>query len=239
MLILYFPLDDPIVREPFRLLDLYKRHGASVIEIALPTVNPVLDGQVIRDSMTRVLSHKTLDAFFEDIREIAVRYPEIKIQLMAYCHLIKEYSLEKFAEKVRQCGISYVLPPDAGEKELREMDEIFRPSGISVIRIAPYRLKREEIECFRNSQGYIFQRTTDGKTGGTHEISERLRENTELLRKNGIRTPVVYAFGISEKEQVDQAMKMGADGVVIGSALFPHILSGTVDEYLSNFDMWF
>lgn len=239
MLILYYPLDDPIVSDPFCLLDIYRQHGTGVIEIALPTENPVLDGKTIRDSMTRVLHLKTMEEYFEDIAMISEKYPEMKIQLMAYYHLIEKFSLEKFAEKVKQCGVSYVLSPDAGPEKIKEMEMLLYPLGVSVIRIAPCTLKQEEIELFRNSRGYIFQRTTDGKTGETHEISDNLRENTKLLRENGINTPVVYAFGISEKEQVAQAMKMGADGVVIGSALFPHISAGTVHEYLSNFDEWF
>ena len=55
LLILYFPLDDPAVSDPFELLEIYKQHGTSVIEIALPTENPILDGKTIRDSMARGL----------------------------------------------------------------------------------------------------------------------------------------------------------------------------------------
>ncbi len=239
LLILYFPLDDPAVSDPFELLEIYKQHGTSVIEIALPTENPILDGKTIRDSMARVLQFKTLEEYFEDIGKVSAKYPKLKIQLMAYYHLIEKFSIEKFAEKVKKCGVSYVLSPDAEPEKIKEMEMVLCPLGISVIRIAPCILRQEEVKLFRNSKGYIFQRTSNGKTGETHEFSGSLQENTKLLRENGINTPVVYAFGISEKKQVVQAMKMGADGVVIGSALFSYISDGTVHEYLSNFDEWF
>lgn len=239
LLILYFPLDDPIVESPFELLDSYIRHGARVIEIALPVENPVLDGKVIRDSMARVLGNTTREKFFEDIRRISQRYPMLKIQLMAYYERIRELTVEKFAELVRDSGISYVLSPDAADGQRQELEMAFSPYGIPVIPIAPYKLEGKDIEALGHADGYIFQRSSEGKTGGRSVISDELGENVRRIRENGILAPVVLAFGISDTEQVNAAMAMGFDGVVIGSALFERIQSNSVEDYLKEFDRWF
>jgi len=239
MLVLYFPLDDPIAEQPFELLDTYIRHGVRVIEIALPTENPVLDGKTIRDSMGRILSRKTLEEYIEDIKLISGRYPQIKIQVMAYYEIIRKLTLKKFKSLMVDAGISYLLSPDASSEQREELKKAFEPQGIYVISMCPYKLEAEEAESYKWAKGYIFQKSSDGKTGETHTLSEQLKDNIELLRANGVEAPIVIAFGISEKSQVDSAMKMGADGVVIGSALFSKIADGSVDTYLAAFDEWF
>lgn len=239
LLILYFPLDDPIVKSPYDLLDIYIRHGVRIIEIALPVENPVLDGKVIRDSMARVLSNTTQKKFFEDIKSISRKYPELKIQLMAYYDQIRKITIEKFAELVQDAGISYVLSPDATVGQQLELEAAFHSYSIPVIQIAPCILEEKDLKMLSHSDGYIFQRSSNGKTGESHALSDELGKNIKLLRDNHILLPVVLAFGISDKYQIESAMSMGFDGVVIGSALFLEIQNNSVEKYLKDFDQWF
>lgn len=239
LLILYFPLDDPIVKSPYDLLDVYIRHGVRIIEIALPVENPVLDGKVIRDSMARVLSNTTQKEFFEDIKSISRKYPGLKIQLMAYYDQIRKITIEKFVELVVDAGISYVLSPDAAVEQQLELESAFRSCNIPVIQIAPCILEEKDLKLLSHSKGYIFQRSANGKTGESHAFSDELGRNIKLLRDNNILLPVVLAFGISDKYQIESAMSMGFDGVVIGSALFSHIQNNSVEKYLKDFEQWF
>lgn len=238
-LLLYFPLDDPEILDQDKLAETYLKHHATVIEVALPVKNPVLDGPIIRESMARILSVKTCDEVFEDIGLLKRKHPKLNIQVMAYSSIINEYGIEEFSKKIIRNNVSYVLSPDADEDLVRKLDEAFKNTDISVIRFAPFVVTENEIDLLKEAKGYIFQRSTDGKTGKSQDLPLQLKENINLLHKSGVTVPIVIGFGISCKSQVEQAFMMNADGVVIGSALFNRIKDGTLDEYLGQFDEFY
>lgn len=238
-LLLYYPLDDNQFPDQDEIIKTYMKNHCDVVEIAVPVEDPVLDGKTIRESMFRILERVNRKEFFEDVRKLKCSYPELKIQLMAYSSVIKEIGTDRFLKIANDIGVSYVLSPDADRKLNQEMKASPEKRDLETISFSSLSTEKNELDYLTDSEGYIFQRSTDGKTGKSEKLSLELKEKIKAIKKAGIKTPVVVGFGISEPEQVRDAFAMGADGVVIGSALFPHILNKDLDEYLKQFREWY
>ncbi len=238
-LLLYYPLDDPLFADQDSILQTYVDNHCDIIEIAVPVEDPVLDGKTIRDSMSRILQKTDRNTFFEDISKLKRKHPEVAVQLMAYRSVIEEEGVDRFLKKANEVGITYVLSPDADEALLKKMDLSLNKKGISIIRFSSLSSEEKELEKLKDSEGYIFQRSTDGKTGGSGEFPVELKNKIASIKNSGIETPVVVGFGISTPSQVKELFEMNADGAVIGSALFKHILDKDLDIFLSQFNEWY
>lgn len=238
-LLLYFPLDDPLFEDQDYIIRNYIKNHCDIIEIALPVKDPVLDGDTIRNSMSRILGRKTRDEFFEDIYKLKCAYPEIKIQLMTYSSAIKETGIDDFLKKANKAGVSYVLSPDADRQFNTKLKNSSEKGNLQIISFSSLSVDEDEMDYLKKSEGYIFQRSTDGQTGVPGSFSDKLGEKIDAIKTAGIKTPVVVGFGVSEPSHFKMIFDLNADGAVIGSALFKHILNKDLNEYLKQFKEWY
>lgn len=234
--ILYFPLDDPILVDPDLLASIYLRHNVTTIEIAIPVINSPLDGEVIRGSMNRILERHTQEEVLIDVRQLKLKFPLLQIEIMAYQQVIEKIGIDKFISLLLTAQVSYLLCPDAVLTFKGSLMDKLKGSSISLIHFSKLCPTETEIAKLQNATGYIFQRSTNKKTGGVVTISPQLKETVVRIKKVNQKTPVVVGFGITSAMQAKKILAFGANGIVIGSAIFDHIHSGTVDTYLSEFD---
>ena len=88
-------------------------------------------------------------------------------------------------------------------------------------------IDQDEIERARAATGYIMLQAFPGKTGARNgTLDPAVAFRIERLRDAAVGVPIVLGVGLSEPEQVRQALAMGADGVVIGSACVQAALGG-------------
>ena len=107
--------------------------------------------------------------------------------------------------------------------------------GLINLRFAPYQLTAEaEADLKANARGYIFQQSVDGVTGPQSTTSPQVGVNVARLKSLGITTPVVAGFGISNARQVGEMRAMGADGVIVGSAILSAILAGNGEAFIKS-----
>lgn len=236
ILVSYFPLGDTILEnDDAGWAKKYFANGATVLEMGLPYENPVLDGKTVSDSMDRALTHCTLDETFDIIMGIRKACPDNILQIMTYYGNIKKYGIVAFAQRCADCGADAVLAPDTPREKYGEMDAELGKHGLIFLRFSLYNLTDEIVEDIKvNAKGYIFQQAVDGATGVKKGVSGQVEKNILRLRQVGITTPIVAGFGISSPEQIQTALKMGADGVVVGSAILSHIMQGDGETYIAS-----
>lgn len=237
-LILYYPALDPIV-EREKVINTYIRHNCSIIDIAMPYKNTVLDGNVIKQSMRRIMEHHSEDDVFREIMIIKNKYPKLKVQLVAYKEQIFEYGLSQFVQKCHESQVDYFLSPNANISTAALLDKEFDKYNIPVIRFADFNMSKSKFESLKNAKGFLFQQSHEGLTGDSFNISPQLALKIKKYRDNGISIPIYVGFGISTKEHVVEIIKSGADGVIIGSALFEYFEKDNLDLYLNQFDEYF
>lgn len=235
VLILYFPIGDPAMGDSVAWGEKYFDNGATVLEIGLPYEDPVLDGPVVKDSMGRAIARVSMDEVFGMIAEIRRRRPDNILQVMTYYGNIAKLGTAGFAEKCAMAGVDAVLTPDASIEQLHELDEVLGRYGIHNLRFAPYHLNEEFIgDLQAHAAGYIFQQAVDGGTGMQATVSPQIGINVKRIKEAGIQTPVCAGFGISSAEQAAEALSMGADGIIVGSAMIKHLLNGDGENYIRS-----
>ncbi len=234
-LVCYFPLGDSVGGDPLALADRYVAAGVDVLEMGLPWQDPILDGPTIRGSMQRALAMGTTPArFFDEVRRIRRAYPDLPLEVMTYQGLVDSIGAQGFSRMCAELGVDAVIVPDASRHQRREMDLLLRPLDIHPLRFAPFELTPQEItEIAQEARGFVFVQAKPGVTGAGTDMHAELHQNLVALRSGGVRTPLVAGFGMSLPEQVLQANRWGADGVVVGSAAVEHLVKS--GEALSEF----
>ena len=235
ILILYFPVGDPILGDSVEYAQKYFENGCTVLEIGLPFHDPCLDGKTVRDSMARALSAVDLEGAFALIRRIRERCPNQILQVMTYHGNCLQYGYDEFARKCSDAGVDGVLCPDAGLHELQALDIALEKYGIRNLRFAPYFLNDQTIADLKKMKGgYIFQQSVNGGTGEQPTVSPQIGVNVKTLKASGITIPICAGFGISNAAQVKEAIGYGADGVIVGSATINHILAGDGEAFIKS-----
>ena len=215
----YLPFSDPSIFDG--LENVYADCGVDIIELGLPAESPYADGPTTANSMKRAYqSNKNLKGLKERLKSIRDNHPHLGTVIMGY---------EEFMD------IPHILT-EAGpnvdgilclSKEFRQQKISWSYDGHPVYRILflSHDLTDEELELAKNSKGYIMLAATSGKTGVRRSIQDNSNQIARI-KAAGIETPVLLGIGISNQDQAKQAIQMGADGVVIGSACVEHALNG-------------
>lgn len=235
ILVAYYPLCDPLIEDQVAWAGTYFENGATVLEMGLPYENPVLDGATVRNSMARALEkHDVADAF-KVIAELREAYPDNILQVMTYFEIIDQMGVQEFTAACAQAGADAVLSPNTPSERVPELDEALAAHDLINLRFSPFHLTSEaEDDLKQNAKGYIFQQSVDGATGPQETVSPQIGVNVERLKSLGITTPVVAGFGISNGEQVKEACTMGADGVIVGSAILNAIQAGEGAAFIKS-----
>jgi len=147
--------------------------------------------------------------------------------------------IDDFLKKANKAGVSYVLSPDASRKFNAQLKSPSEKGNLQIISFSSLSVDEDEMNYLKESEGYIFQRSTDGQTGVPGSFSDKLGEKIDAIKTAGIKTPVVVGFGVSQPSHFKMIFDLNADGAVIGSALFKHILNKDLDEYLEQFKGWY
>ena len=235
ILVSYFPLCDTALDDQVAWAGKYFANGTTVLEMGLPYEDPCLDGKTVRDSMSRALSKYTVDDAFDVIRSLRQTYPDNILQVMTYYEIIDKMGIEAFAQRCADCGADAVLSPNTPAEKVPALDAALSSRGLLNLRFAPYHLTPQaEADLKADARGYIFQQSVDGVTGPQATTSPQVGVNVKRLKSLGITTPVVAGFGISNAQQVGEMRAMGADGVVVGSAILSASLEGHGESFIKS-----
>lgn len=233
-LITYFPVGDPVLKDGD--VDGAKRYfanGTTVLEIGLPYENPVLDGETVRSSMERALTVTDAAGAFDRIAAIRKACPDNILQIMCYHELVDRFGEPEFARRCNDAGVDAVLTPNATVAELERLDAALGEYGILNLRFIPYHLTEDRINDLKaNASGYVFLQAVNGATGSGAPDIEHMKENIHTLREIGIDALLCPGFGISKPEEFRQMIEIGADGVIIGSAVLKHLQAGDAESYI-------
>lgn len=219
ILVLYFPVGDTIVDPDAEWAEKYFINGATVLEIGLPYRIPYLDGKVVTDSMKRASGRYNTDGIFNLIAEMRKRCPNQILQVMTYYGNIAYEGVKVFAEKCAKAGVDGVLAPDIPADQWEMVSEALEQHGVLCLHFVPFHCPDESLEMLRKAKGYLFLQAVDGATGVQGSLSPQIAHNIKKLKAAGITVPIIPGFGIGTPEQAGQVFAMGADGVVIGSAV--------------------
>jgi tryptophan synthase alpha chain len=224
-LLTYIMAGDPTVATSETLALACQRGGADLLELGIPYADATADGPEIRAAGIRSLRAGTRPRDVFDLATRLRRKTEIPILLMTYVKPILSIGPDAFASECSEAGVDGVIVPDLPFEETDEVRTRLDACGVEHVQlIAPSIPEARARAIGRASRGFVYVVSRSGTTGERADIPSDLAERLRVLR-GCTSLPLAVGFGISTREQVRAVARMGADGVVVGSAIV-----GTIND---------
>ncbi len=196
-------------------------NGADILEIGMPYSDPVSDGEVFQRACKRALeAGVTPPKVFAGIKKLGFK---VTIYVTSYFGPVFKMGVEKFLIKVKEVRAQGVIIPDMLLEEQDDLLKLGKKYGVEVIQFAtpystPERLKKIVAAAQKTKSSFIYCVSAPGVTG----VKDKLpKETGNLIKrvKKLTKIPVFVGFGISKPGHVQQVIKAGGDGVIVGSAI--------------------
>ncbi|MEQ5284804.1 MULTISPECIES: tryptophan synthase subunit alpha [Providencia] len=216
----FVTLGDPDAELSLKIVDALIAGGADALEIGIPFSDPLADGPTIQNANLRAFkSEITPTICFELLSRIREKHPTIPIGLLVYANLVFTNGIENFYIRCEKAGVDSVLVADVPMSESQPFREAARAHNIAPIFICPPNASDELLQQIgKYSQGYTYLVSRAGVTGTEKRAETPLAHLLSELNQYSA-APALQGFGISEPEQVKEAIKNGAAGAISGSAV--------------------
>ncbi len=221
LLVAYFPLADPAV--PVDLLDVYADAGVDVVEFGWPARDPFFDGPDVLGSMARAAGGDPRAAFAAAAGRLSGRRKPPRRLIMTYA----EVGHPALADSAFFSSVDAILVVARSGDPLRGKIEACATSAgnaLSIFVTPP--ISPAGIVDARRASAYVMLQAAAGLTGPRENLDPENRVRIDDLRACGVVAPIVLGFGVSSGEQARAAVGLGADGVVVGSAVLRAALRG-------------
>lgn len=210
---------DPTEEFSLKLAETLIDGGADILEIGIPYTDPVCDGEVFQRACQRSLINGTnplkVFAGIRRLRNAGIRNP---IYVTSYYGPIFKIGEEIFVKLTKQAGVKGLIIPDLLLEEQKELKNHCKKHHLSLIQFATvYSSEKRLREIVRASTDFIYCIALPGVTGDKKE-STRLPRLLKLLRSLADKR-IFVGFGISSKGEAERIIRMGADGIIVGSAI--------------------
>jgi len=191
--------------------------GADMLELGIPFSDPLADGPVIHDAATAALAAgASVGSVLEVAGALASLLPVI---VMTYVNVVLAPGIERFVERIAECGVSGLIVPDLPLEEAGEVEAAAQAVGVALVPLVAPTTPEERLAAIgARAHGFVYVVSVTGTTGERTVAAGSL----ELLLARAhahAEVPVAVGFGISTPQQAAAAADAGADGVIVGSRL--------------------
>ncbi|WP_120944980.1 tryptophan synthase subunit alpha [Helicobacter labacensis] len=223
-------LGDPCYEVSFSVVKTLIDLEVDALELGFAFSDPIADGAAIQASHVRALrAGVSMRANFAWLAKIRAYNAHIPIGLLVYANLVHRFGIEDFYRACLENGVDSVLVADVPLFESAPFLQSAQKHRIAPIFIAaPHTSPTHLEQIARLSHAYIYVLARAGVTGTQECLQRGAKEVIAQLRTHG-NTPCLLGFGISKPEHAQVALQMGAQGVIVGSALV-QILQAHLDD---------
>jgi len=216
----FVTLGDPSPELSLRVIDALVEGGADALELGIPFSDPLADGPTIQNATLRAFAAGTTTSqCFEMLATIRRKYPDLPIGLLMYANLVFTNGVDAFYARCAEAGVDSVLVADVPIEESAPFRQAALRHGVAPIFICPPNASDTLLrEIASHGRGYTYLLSRAGVTGAENRASLPLQHLIDKLREYHA-APPLQGFGISEPEQVKEAIAAGAAGAISGSAI--------------------
>lgn len=227
----FVTLCDPDFDRSLEIIDTLVQNGADALELGFPFSDPLLDGPVIQAANKRALDGGySTDACFELLAKIRAKYPNIPIGLLLCANLVFVPTQEVFFKRCQEVGVDAVLIADLPVLAAEEFVPTAKKYGVQPVFICPPNADEATIERIaRLTEGYTYLVSRAGVTSAENQQHAQNLDSLITALKRSNSAPILQGFGIAKPEQVKEAIALGCDGAISGSAIVK-IIEGHLDN---------
>mmetsp|Transcript_6595 Transcript_6595/g.9239 ORF Transcript_6595/g.9239 Transcript_6595/m.9239 type:complete len:762 (+) Transcript_6595:21-2306(+) len=223
----YLTCGYPKLEETAPLMVAMEKGGADIIELGVPFTDPMADGATIQQCNEMALEQgvglndciKTV----HNARELGLEAPVV---LMGYYNPFRAYGFENLAQDCANAGIDGFiivdLPPE--EAQLEGVLDACRNFGLGFVPLVAPTTTNERLSYLAQAAqstggGMLYCVSVLGVTGAAAATRAELEPFLERCQAQANGVPLAVGFGISKPEHVSELASLGADGIVVGSAI--------------------
>ncbi len=227
----FVTIGDPNPELSFEIIKTLLESGADALELGFPFSDPLADGPTIQGANIRALDSGTTPTIcFDIITRVRALYPEVPIGLLVYANLVYANGIEQFYTNCAKAGVDSVLIADVPTNESGDFTAAAKAAGIEPIFIAPPTASDATLQQVAElGSGYTYLLSRAGVTGAETKANMPVADMIARLNQFDAPPPLL-GFGISEPEQVKQAIAAGAAGAISGSAVVKIIEANQNDD---------
>jgi tryptophan synthase alpha chain len=216
----YLTAGFPDIETNRRLAEAALAAGADGFEIGVPFSDPLADGATLQRANARALAAgASLETALDLARFIRARSPDTPVALMTYYNPVLHLGDAAFADALAGAGADGSIVPDLPVEEAESLHAALASRNLALVGMVAPTSPDSRIRCIvEMARGFIYCVALAGVTGARQDVSTNL--GGFLGRIRGMTPlPLVVGFGISRPEHVRSVAALGADGLIVGSAL--------------------
>lgn len=215
----FVAVGDPNPELSFQIIDTLVESGADALELGIPFSDPLADGPTIQEANLRAFDGGiNVQKCFEILTKVREKHPTIPIGLLIYANLVFKGGIEYFYERCAKAGVDSVLVADVPLLEAKPFIDAALKNGVAPIFVCPPNADDNVIKSIaENGQGYTYLVSRAGVTGTENKADKPLKHLIDKIKEFNA-PPAIQGFGISQPEQVKEAIESGAMGAISGSA---------------------
>ncbi|MCI4353451.1 MAG: tryptophan synthase subunit alpha [Thermoplasmata archaeon] len=202
--------------------------GVTGIELGFPFSDPIADGPVLQAAASRALGNGT--QWSDLLGAIGATADELPVAVMTYANPVLHRGLRHACRAIAAAGGSGLIVPDLALEESAPWVRASRRAGLSLVQMGSPATPASRVRTLaRSSSGFLYLVSRFGTTGrGVRAPGSPLRVLIGAAHGVCPELPVLVGFGIRTSADVTPIRRMGADGVVVGTAV-EEILSGSTE----------
>ena len=217
--IAFITAGDPNLQITRELILSFPSVGVDILELGVPFSDPLADGATIQSASERALSQSVSLLKILELTKQIDRKRRPPLVLFTYYNPVHKLGIERFVELSAKASIEGLIIPDLPLEEAEEVRKFLHRREMDLILLLAPTTKKERMKIIcQHSQGFIYYISRLGTTGARDTLPSDLKEKIKEIRKITSK-PIAVGFGVSTSAQVKQIEDMGADGVVVGSAI--------------------
>lgn len=217
-LVIYLTAGDPSVHQSVAAAKAAVEAGADVLEVGIPFSDPVADGPVIAQAMSRAL--KAGGGFRQSLEVIREIRAAVAVPLVAfgYANPLLWGGLEANCAALKVAGADGLLVVDVPAEEAGSMRSAVSKAGLDWVPLLAPTTGEERVRRIAvHGTGFLYMVSMTGVTGGALDDLAPLKPLIAAAR-SASSVPLCVGFGVRDRASAAKAAAV-ADGVVVGSAV--------------------
>lgn len=232
------PVGYPDIESTRKMVEIYITSGIDIVEFSMPTLNPYIDTAVIADANRKSLElEPDLQQYFDICARVRQDYPEEPFYMMAYADIIQAYGVEPFVEAIQEIEIDAVELPDKEElvPELAiRLDAALSAAGIYRAYFLKHPCNQKYVEEIKDRvHAFVLVQSIADAAGKRPRVAPENRAVIETLRGMNLDAALILGYGINNPDRIREALAVGADGVIVGTAMIERINEGDNQKFSS------
>ncbi len=206
-----------------RMLEVCAEGGLTAMEVGIPAEHPYLDGSIIQKALRKVQGQYQLDPLSAAMEPLAMlKKLQMKSIVMLYNETLEAYGIGRYCREIAAAGVQALLVPNISDVNREEVYASLQDTAVEIVSFIGFSQNDSEIEhILEKTTGFIYLQSTEGGTGGQFRPDRQVEKRLHAVKSLASRfdLPVALGFGINTAEDVNSAEVLGADAVIIGTAL--------------------